>query len=159
MKMRVVEKVFHTLINMALERYGDSKVNATKQKLLAANTELCMKQEAIGEESRNITCQWKFTWSKSKKGFSDKPSTEKPNLSDNQAQKIFTKFKTIVKVVFNADLDEDCMNPDEVATKRVHNASMLQKWCALAETMDTMWILIEQHEDYSDDQLDQLHLT
>jgi hypothetical protein len=159
MKMRVVEKVFHTIINFGLERYGDSKVDTTKRKLLAANTKLCMKQEIFGDESRNISCQWKFTWSKSKKGSSDKPSMEKPSLSGNQAQKLINKFKKIVEVVFDADLDQDSMNSHEAASKREHNASLQQKWITLAEHMEKMWSLIEQHEDYSEEQLDHLHVA
>jgi hypothetical protein len=35
--------------------------------------------------------------------------------------------------------------------------ALQEKWFAIAETMVSMWILIEQHEDYNDDQLDNLH--
>jgi hypothetical protein len=159
MKMRVVEKVFHTLINSGLQRYGESQVDKKTCKLLAANIELCMKNEIIGNEERNITCQWKFTWSKSKKGCTSKPSMEKPNLSGNQSQKVINKLRRIVEVLFHPDLDQDCINKKESATKRRENEALQGKWYALSDTMVNMWTLIEQHDDYNDDQLDNLHLT
>jgi hypothetical protein len=157
MKMRVVEKVFHTIINMALERYGDSKVDKAKKKLLVSNIELCMQHEVVGDEIKNISSQWKFRWAEPSKGSNGKTSMEKPNLTGNQSQKVINKLSRLSEVLFNPDLDEDTMTDEEEKTVRNNNRSIQSKWDDIANNLTALWKLIEQHDDYTDKQIDELH--
>jgi hypothetical protein len=55
-----IEKVFHSLVNSALDRYGESQLDKKKRLLLGTQIEVCMKGHVMGDHLRGIMSQWKF---------------------------------------------------------------------------------------------------
>jgi hypothetical protein len=148
MKMRLVEKVFHSLVNSALDRYGDSQADRVKRKLLADMIEDCMKEQVMGNESKGIKSQWKFRWTKVN-------NMEKPSLTGSSSQKILKHLKDLAAIAFSQELDEDSLNEEET---RKQNSLLLSKWKKLGNNLLPLWKLIEQHDDYSDNEVDDIHI-
>jgi hypothetical protein len=92
MKMRMLEKIFHCLVNIGLERYGNSKLDVNKRKLMVSNVETYMRSSVMGNLSKGISSQWKFKWKKPNNGTMDKV-----NFSGGNAQKILLGLKGLVK--------------------------------------------------------------
>lgn len=148
MKMRVMEKVFHSLVNSALDRYGESQLDRKKRNILAATIELCMKSEVVGNVEKGIVSQWKFRWTK-------EHSMEKPSLTGSVAQKILSHMKSLTRVAFSEDLDEDAL---DCTAMRIRNSRTLHKWNEMCDNLSKLWKLIEQRSDYVDEDIDLLHI-
>jgi hypothetical protein len=90
MKMRMMEKVLHSLVNSALDRYGDSQLDRTKQNLLSDEIELCMKGKVLGDSNKGIISQWKFGWTKEN-------SMEKICMMGTISQKILLNMRQLMR--------------------------------------------------------------
>jgi hypothetical protein len=102
MKMRVIEKTMHSLVNLALERHGDGRVDALKKKQLVSDLEEVMQSKVFGNIDKEICSQWKFKWQKP-----GNTSMEKPNYTGPMADKVMKSFANIATVVYSPDLDQE----------------------------------------------------
>jgi hypothetical protein len=146
--MRIIEKVFHSLVNTALDRYGESQLDRSKRNLLSTRIELCMKCEVIGNKSKGIQSQWKLRWTK-------EHFMEKPSLTGSTSQKILSNMSYLIKVAFNEEMDEDSLNQEST---RALNVARLEKWSTMCCNIARLFQLIEQRHDFTDDDIDRLHI-
>jgi hypothetical protein len=82
---------------------------------------------------------------------------EKPNFTGNQAQKVIHNLSRVADVLFCEELDQEPKKDKDAIKTRMENATKLKKWKSLANNQLKLWSLLEQHHDYSDEDLDKLH--
>jgi hypothetical protein len=148
MEMRIIEKVFHSLVDTALEKYGESQLDRSKRSLLATQIKLCMKCEVIGNLSKGIQSQWKFCWTK--EHFMDNPS-----LTGSTSHKILFNMRSLINVAFTEEMDEDSLNQGYTRTL---NFARLEKWSTMCSGILRLFQLTEQRHDFTDDDIDKLHI-
>jgi hypothetical protein len=150
MKMRMLEKIFQCLVNSGLERYADSKLDKSKRKLLASNVEIYMKGSVMGNSEKGIVSYWKFKWKKP-----TNVTMEKVNFSGGIAQKILLKLHGLVRIIFDPEFDQEPqltnLNP------RAVNNCLMETWIGLCENLVAMWALIEQKDEYTNEEIMLLH--
>jgi hypothetical protein len=151
MKLRITEKIFHCIINSGLERYGDSKFDCKKRKAYEALVTECMRNKVFGNEDSGRVSQWKFRWKSGNRAM------EKPSLSGAACNKILGGLQALAKTIFSAELDEEPDSSGNSHVVRVRNEISLKTWTKIASNLVPMWKLIEQHNDFSDNDLLQLH--
>jgi hypothetical protein len=61
----------------------------------------------------------------------------------------------LINVAFHEDMDEDSLNPTNT---RNSNSERLAKWSTMCSDLCILWKLIEQREDFSDNDVDKLHI-
>jgi hypothetical protein len=125
MKMQLIEKVFHSLMNTALDRYGESQLDKSIRSLLATQVELCMKCKVMGDLSKGIQSQWKFCWNK-------EHFKEKSSLTGCTAQKILFNLKSSTDVTFSEEMDQDSLNKEDTRTS---NHLKLEKWNTMCDDL------------------------
>ena len=152
MKMRVCEKIFHCLVNDALDRYGDSSVDSKKRKSCAEKVEKCMQKTVFGNEPRGRVSQWKFRWVKPGNVFMDKAS-----FSGAMATKLCEGLKSLSDMLFANEMDQESMSVEQGLVNRQSNEDKRLLWHKFADIVVPMWELIEQHDDYTDLQINELH--
>jgi hypothetical protein len=151
MKLRLTEKLFHCLINSALERYGDSPYDANQRKLFDTTISECIRGKILGNEECGRPSQFTFTWCKGNR------SVEKPSFTGSGCNKVLVGLKKLATQIFDPTLDEESENNDERLNVRTKNSNLLATWLSIGENLVPMWKLIEQHDDFTQDQILQLH--
>ena len=148
LKMRVVEKLFETLVCSALDRYGGTAKDSKTRKLCAEKIEQCMKRKVMGNEAKGTESQWTFRWKNGSKQM------EKMSMGGATADKCMSGLKYIADIVFDATVDEQSGDANKT---RVWNETLKSQWYALADNFLPLMKLVEQHHDYSDIQVEELH--
>jgi hypothetical protein len=146
MKMRVLEKALHSIVNSALERYGEGKLDTLKRKQLSLYIETLMQLEVFGNRKKAITTQWKFRWQQL-----GQVAMEKPSFSGGNAEKVLQKFPLLVNLLYGKEMDEDAKGARE-RNMQYHSA-----WTQFADNHLLLWSLIEQKNDFTDLNIRQLH--
>jgi hypothetical protein len=152
MKLQITEKICHCIINSGLEQYGDSKFDCKKRKAYEAQVTECMRNKVFGNEDSGRVSQWKFRWKSGNRAM------EKPSLSGAACNKILGGLQALAKTIFSAELDEEPDSSGNSHVVRVRNEISLKTWTKIASNLHPMWKLIDQHNDFSDNDLLQLHL-
>ena len=145
-EMRVNEKLFYSLLSMALDRYPEGQ--AKTRKAMISRVEQCMKTVVMGELELGRGAQWKFPLKKGGK------EVEPRSLTGVSSRKCVYGLATVATLVFSADLDQTSLNP---TLTRLANASLLQKWITLLEVYIPMMELSKQHSDLTEEQIDEFH--
>jgi hypothetical protein len=147
LEMRINEKVFWTLLSLAIDRYqeGDS---ATRKKFVSKVTE-CMKTTVLGNVSNGTEYQWKFPLKDSGKRVDPK------SMTNVHSRRCVMGIKSLAYIIFSHELDEKSNNAHITRQK---NESQLQLWVSLMDTYIAMMTVLRQHEDFTDPQIDNLHL-
>jgi hypothetical protein len=151
MKLRVTEKIFQTLINLGLDRYGESLADGKKRRLFELSVTECMRGKVFGSEESGRQAQWKFNWAK------DKRSIDKPNFDGADATKFMMGFKTLASAIYSSKLDEEAMPEEKGNETRTRNKCKLEMWNDIATILLPLFRLIEQKEDYSEEDILKLH--
>jgi hypothetical protein len=146
LEMRINEKVFWTLLSLAIDRYQEG--DSTTRKLFVAKVTECMKTTVLGNIDNEIEYQWKFPLKDSGKRVDPK------SMTNVHSRKCVMGMKSLSYIIFSQELDEKSHNP---TITRQKNESLLQLWLKLMDAyIDTMKVL-RQHEDFTDSQVDNLH--
>jgi hypothetical protein len=140
------EKVFWSLLQVAMDRYqeGDS---ATRKKLVERVTE-CMKSTVLGNQENNTEYQWKFPLKDSGQRVDPK------NMTNVHSRKCVMGVKSLAYIIFSPELDEKSNNP--LATRQ-RNERFQIRWVSLMDTYEAMMALMKKHDDFTDDEIDDLH--
>jgi hypothetical protein len=151
MKLRVTEKLFHCLLNSGLERYGDSVEDGTKRKLFETTITEVIRTKVLGNEECGRASQFTFNWSKGGR------SVEKSSFTGPTCDKILMRLKVLATAIFDLSMDEHKEDEDETLKARQENYNILSSWLTIADNLVPMWELIEQHIDFTENQLLKLH--
>ena len=146
-EMRVNEKLFYTLLSMALDRYPEGQ--AKKKRMMIDRVEVCMKTIVLGHEELGKGAQWKFPLKKGGK------EVESRSLTGVQSRKCVLGMKTLATLIFAQELDQNSMN--KTSTRR-KNEKLLNGWTKLLDTFLEMMDLAKQHDDLSSTDLDKIHI-
>jgi hypothetical protein len=83
---------------------------------------------------------------------------EKPNYTGGTADKVMRNLFAIASVLYSPDLDKDrSSTKDPTKDSRESNAAILSLWKKFGDTQLKMWAMIEQHEDFDERQILELH--
>ena len=146
-EMRVNEKLFYTLLSMALDRYPEG--NAKKKKLMLDRVEVFMKTVALGHEEVGKGGQWKFPLKKGGK------EVEPRSMTGVQSRRCVVGMKTLATLIFAQELDQSSLTKMGVRKK---NESLLSGWNKILDTYLEMMSLAKQHNDMTDTDLDKFHI-
>jgi hypothetical protein len=91
-------------VNTALERYEDSKFDATKRKELVAELESCMQTKVFGNIDMGRVTQWSFRWDEGSRRMA------KYNMSGVVVGKLMKRLHVIADTLFSSKFDEDPMS-------------------------------------------------
>jgi hypothetical protein len=80
---------------------------------------------------------------------------EKPSLTGASAQKLISHMKSLTTIAFSDEMDEDSLDPPKT---RSTNYTLSLKWNDMCSNMSNLWKMIEQRSDYTDKDLDKLHV-
>ena len=150
MEMRISEKLYWSLLSMGLDRYqdGESKV----RKLLIEKVTECMKTMVLGNEDNGTEYQWKFPLKDGGK------KVEPKSMTGVHSRRCVMGIKTLAAIIFDPKMDEKSKDTRSTEQTRQKNALLLEKWEQLMDTYLPMMSLIRKHEDFSDSEIDQLHV-
>jgi hypothetical protein len=70
---------------------------------------------------------------------------------------VINKLGRLAEVLFSEELDEEPKDDSDAVIVRKVNAELLTRWKNLSNNQLKLWKLLEQHTDYSTEDLDQLH--
>jgi hypothetical protein len=147
LEMRINEKVFWTLLSKGIDRYqeGDSK---TRKAFVEKVTE-CMKTTVLGNLDNGTEYQWKFPLKDSGKRVDSK------SMTNVHSRRCVMGIKSLAYLIFSQDLDE---KSNSKYITRKSNEDQLQQWLKLMDYYIEAMKAIRQHEDFTDDQIDNLHV-
>ena len=111
-----------------------------------------MKTTVMGNEPLGRTSQWRFRWAKP-----GQIAMEKYGFSGTVAGKVSEGLKSLADVLFAPELDQESMTMEEASDIRSENERKRLLWHEFANNLIAMWALLEQHEDFTDPQVDQVH--
>lgn len=147
MEMRVNEKIFWTLLAKALFRYTDGD-SSTRSKLIDAVTE-CMRTTVLGNKAKGRVAQWNFPLKENRK------QVDPRSMTVTHSRKCVMGLKTLAALVYSPEFDESSLNPQQT---RLNNSRMLLGWNGIADSYLPMMETLRQHEDFTDEEIDSLHL-
>jgi hypothetical protein len=101
MKLRVTEKILHSLINTGLEQYNNSVIDGERRKMFESHVTACMRSSVFGNEAIGRKFQLKFSWKQGNHAI------EKPNLSGPACNKVMAGCKSLIRCIFNEALDKE----------------------------------------------------
>ena len=142
--MRVSEKVFWSLLSQGIDRYqdGDGKIRTAMVKAVAQH--MC---KVVLDKT-----QWTFPLvAKDGGGVVVAPR----NMTGAHSKKCISGMHSLVAVVFSQPFDES--DRDKRAVRR-RNAALEKKWHAMMDTFVPMMATLDQKEDFTDAQIDALHV-
>jgi hypothetical protein len=141
MKTRLGEKILHVIVNSALERYKDSKIDATRRNEMVSELEQCMRTKVFGSSNMNRLTQWSFRWDDGNRRMA------KYNMSGVLAGKVMKHLHFIAYTLFQSKLDEDAQSEEHAQHIRSQNMRLCTKWKEISKNLKVMWTFIEQHND------------
>jgi hypothetical protein len=80
---------------------------------------------------------------------------EKQSLTGSTAQKVIIHMQALIKVAFCEDMDQDSL--DKELTRQINQQKQLE-WNVMCDNVKVLWNLIEKKTDYTDDEVDKLHI-
>jgi hypothetical protein len=149
--MRIGEKIIHYIVNSALERYKDSKVNCAKRKQLVEDLEKCLNTQVFGNPDTGRVSQWSFTWDDGNRRM------PKYNMSGVTAGKVMRSLNKICNVLFDETLDQESHSETESLIVREQNNQILTRWSEFAQNLNLMWDFIERNQDFTEEDITKLH--
>jgi hypothetical protein len=151
LKLRVFEKLFMCIINTALERYGDSKYDSMKRSKFEEEVTDCMRKKNFGNEESGRLSQWKFKW---KEGNC---SIEKQSFTGSTCTKFMMGMAVLAATIYKPELDQGPNKNNNHQLVREKNEKNMQLWLSISKNLIPLWTLIEQHHDFSEDDILSLH--
>jgi hypothetical protein len=151
MKMRIGEKIFHVIVNSALERYDESKFDAARRLQLKSDLEDCMNTQVFGNPCTGRVSQWSFAWDNGNRRML------KYGMSGVTAGKVMKSLITICNTLFHENLDQEAHSELESTLIRRNNILLLSKWKSFTENLIPMWEWIERKEEYTESDIQKLH--
>ena len=147
---RVMEKLFWTLLRTTLARYmpGD---NATRKKYIAEITK-CMNEEVFADKYKEYRSAWKYPYSEDDDGAA---FLEPRTMTGGHARKCVEGMKAVATAAFKPELDEATLNP---AKTRRENKKLEKGWHDLMDVFIPLLAALDRKEDFTDEQIDELHL-
>jgi hypothetical protein len=148
LEMRVNEKLFWTLLQAGIDRYQEGQVNSAARKAFVQTVTDCMKQIVLGNLENETEYQWKLPLKDGGK------SVEPRSMTNVHSRKCVQGIKALAYKIFHPSLDEESKYPQST---RENNSALLSKWENLMDTYGPMMKLIRKMEDFSDEDIDELH--
>ena len=139
---RVNEKIFHTLVNNGIMRYGDT--SGDKRTAYVAALTNVMKTSVLG--TYEFPAQWRLRLGKCKKLI------EKENLTNTEARKYITGIHDIIATVFSPEMDQE----DNKLTRDANEAKKLA-WTNLADLYHDLMDMARMEEVFTDVEIDEFH--
>jgi hypothetical protein len=151
MKMRIGEKIFHFIVNSALERYEESKFDGDKRKELVNDLENCMNTQVFGNPATGRVSQWSFSWDDGGRRML------KYGMSGVTAGKVMRSLHFISAVLYHPKLDQESHSEMESELIRDQNLKTHTKWVSFYKNLNPMWDCIERKEDFGNSDIATLH--
>ena len=109
---------------------------------------VCNFKQVLGNEIKERVAPWEFPWKDGKRQM------EKKNQTGGTSAKCIVGLKLIADVLFDPKLDEESLDCRQT---RQDNDTRLKQWHKLMDTFIPMIEKIEQKDDFSDQEIDDLH--
>ena len=108
-----------------------------------------MKTVVMGDSELGRGAQWKFPLKKGGK------EVDPRSMTGVSSRKCVYGLATIATLVFASDLDQVSLNPE---LTRNENQEVLENWISLLNVYIPMMELGKQHNDLSEEQIDEFHM-
>jgi hypothetical protein len=147
LEMRCNEKLFWTLLAVGMDRYQDG--DSATRKLMVTKVTECMKTTVLGNLRNETEYQWKFPLKDSGKRVDPR------SMTNVHSRRCVMGIKTLANIIFGPVFDEKSRNPP---ITRQRNERKLAQWEGLMDTYLPMVTLVRKHGDFSDSDIDDIHL-
>ena len=140
---RVNEKVFHTLIQTGILRYGDAD-GKKRAEYVKALTEV-MQTKVLGTVANPYT-QWNLRFEKGKK------TIEQENLTNPRSRLYIRGLKEVIATVFHPSL-----YPDDAPCTRYFNEMKKDEWLEFYDIYAHLMVSARKEDDFSDAEIEDFH--
>lgn len=130
-----------------MDRHCDDD-GKTRDAFVKAVTD-CMRNEVSGDAAAGRTHQWTLPLTQSSDQVAPK------SMTATHSRKCVMGLKWLVDDAFAEQFDEKSVSPQQTRQK---NDALRLKWHQLADACTPMMAAIKQHDDFTDEEMDQLHL-